>query len=293
MKTLILAAVALLSATTASEARQLDLTKPDDIIRAEIKLGCAADPAKPRISWMTGKVVARRQGEEDRHIFNVQALNTRACQTFDDPKRGPGYRAVTREIMFYLDPVTGKILDTWQNPWTGEAVEVIHMFNDPVNMAEPKFAIAADGKPVTWSGQIANGMAIMQNARSFFRDGPMSGDYQDYVGGKYAVMEISATVVPLAPWLDTAAKGYVPAVSTWTRISPWLPWMKMAGREGQTVLAATWTTAASINDVPEPARSAVLNTYPAYATAPPFDDARPTVTSWNGVKKAIDAKRAK
>lgn len=292
MKALFAAIISVGMASTAS-ARMLDLTKPDDIIRAEIKLGCAPDPAKPRLSWMTGKIMARRQGEPDKHIFDVQAINTRACQTFEDATRGLGYRAVTREIMFYLDPATGKIIDTWQNPWTGETVDVIHMFNDPVNMAEPKYAIGKDGKPITWDGRIANGMAVIQKTNNFFRDGPMSGDYQDYVGGKYSVMEASATVIPVASWLETSKKGFVPVVSAWTRISPWLPWMKMAGREGQAVLSSTWYSAGSFDDVPEPARSETLAKFPAYATAPPFDDARPSVNSWNGMKKAIDEKRAK
>lgn len=186
------------AAATSAHGRMLDLTKPADIIEAEIRLGCSPDPNKPRISWMTGKIIGRRQGEPDRHLIDVQGYNARACSTVTDPKRGPGYRSVTREIMFYLDPVTGKIIDTWANPYTGETVEVIHMFNDPVNMAEPKHALAKDGKPVAWNGRIVDGLAVAQNMNSFFRDGPLSGDYQDYVGGKYAVVEVSTMVIPAA-----------------------------------------------------------------------------------------------
>jgi hypothetical protein len=274
-----------------ASARQLDLSKPEDVIAAEIRLGCAPDPSKPRISWMTGKIIGRRQGEPDRHLFDVQGYNARACTTMNDPKRGPGYRSVTREIMFYIDPASGRIIDTWANPYTGETVDVIHMFNDPVNMAEPKHAYGKDGKPASWNGRIVNGMAVTQNMNSFFRDGPMSGDYQDYVGGKYAVVEVSTMVLPAAEWLDTERPAPVRGASSWTRVSPWLPWMKMAGREGQTVLSATWFSGGSLDDVPEPARTAIRETYPAFATAPPLDDTRPSVTSWVAAKKAIDAGR--
>ena len=37
-----------------ADARQLDLSKPADIIRAEIRLDCSPDPAKPRLRWMSG-----------------------------------------------------------------------------------------------------------------------------------------------------------------------------------------------------------------------------------------------
>jgi hypothetical protein len=36
------------------------------------------------------------------------------------PKRGTGYRYVSREILLYEDPVTEKPLTTWKNSWTGE-----------------------------------------------------------------------------------------------------------------------------------------------------------------------------
>jgi hypothetical protein len=270
-----------------AEARTLDLAKPEDIIRAEIRLDCSADPNKPRLRWMSGLIMARRQGEPDQRILDVQALNTSACQVFEDAKRGPGYRSVTREIMFYLDPATGKILDTWKNPLTGETVPVIHMFNDPVNMTKPKFAYDEAGKPVTWEGRITAGYAHIQRARNFFRDSPMGGDYQDYVGGKYSVLELSSALIPTATWLDTAKPAPVRGMAVWSRIGPWLPWMKMAGREGSTALTSTWFSAASMDEVPEPLRSEVLTKYPVFATAPPLDDTRASVNSWDGVKKAI------
>ncbi|MDX2145525.1 MAG: DUF1838 family protein [Rhodospirillaceae bacterium] len=287
------AAVAALLSSSAVEARTLDLAKPEDVIAAEIRLNCAPDPAKPAMRWMSGQILGRRQGELDRHLFNVQGLNTAACQTVQDAKRGPGYRSVTREIMFYTDPATGKILDTWANPYTGETVPVIHMFNDPVNMAEPKHAYDKSGKPATWDGQIVNGLAHTQRANHFFRDGIMSGDYQDYVGGKYSVLELRSILVPVDAWLDTSKPLPVRGSSVWSRISPWLPWMKMAGREGSTALTSTWFTVKDMSEVPEPLRSEVLNKYPVFATAPPLDDTRPSVNSWVGVKKAIDETRAK
>jgi hypothetical protein len=60
-----------------------------------------------------------------------------------------------------------------------------------------------------------------------------------------------------------------------------------------TVLTSTWFSTPDMSQVPEPLRSEVLSKYPAFATAPPLDDARPSVSSWDGVKAAIAARRAK
>jgi hypothetical protein len=273
-------------------ARTLDLARPEDVIAAEVRLGCAPDPARPRISSMTGQLYSVRAGEPSRHLFDVQAVNTHACKTVQDPQRGPGYRSVGREIMVYLDPASGRILETWPNPWTGETVDVVPMLNDPVNMRAPKYALDAKGQPAAvWEGTIINGQASSRRINPFFRDSPLGGPYQDYVGGKYAVMEMSVTTVTAAPWLDTTAPTPVPVTSVWTRISPWLPWMKMGGREGSTVLQAVWT-GGTFEDVPEPLRSFIRSKHPDFATAPPLDDARENVSSWDGIRQAIDEKRA-
>ena len=37
------------------------------------------------------------------------------------------------EIVFYRDLETGKILETWRNPYTNEDVRVVPIANDPFN----------------------------------------------------------------------------------------------------------------------------------------------------------------
>lgn len=45
-----------------------------------------------------------------------------------------------KELTYYLDPITGEKLTTWDNPWTREkGLPVVHIANDPVQMAFPVF----------------------------------------------------------------------------------------------------------------------------------------------------------
>jgi hypothetical protein len=39
-------------------------------------------------------------------------------------------------------------------------------------------------------------------------------------------------------------------------------------------------------------RSFIRSKHPDFATAPPLDDARENVSSWDGIRQAIDEKRA-
>ena len=288
--------IALLAAIEASEyagAATLDLSKPEDVIAAEIRLGCAPDPKHPRLSVNQGSVYSHRAGEPDRHLFDVLGLTTRACEVMRDPKRGPGYRAVGREIMFFIDLASRDILESWLNPWTAERVEVLHMLNDPTSMAQPRYAFSAEREPeARWTGTIVEGLAVSRRTQPFFRDNPLGGPYQDFIGGKYHVLESSTDVVPVASWLDTSVPSASRGVSSWTRISPWLPWMKMGDREGLIVITSYWTSVGSLDALPEPLRGRVRADFPQFAEAPPFDDRRPFVYSWISYRQQIDARRA-
>ena len=43
------------------------------------------------------------------------------------------YQWLAREVAYYRDLKTGKILDKWENPITGKTNDVLQVVNDPVN----------------------------------------------------------------------------------------------------------------------------------------------------------------
>jgi hypothetical protein len=292
----LLTALVALLATPAPAAGRLDPMSPAGGFAVERALGCGSlDTKAPQYYFWTGTVHARRAGEPDRLLFNVQGVNPRACRMVDDASRGAGYQAAARELMLYLDPASGTVLRDWRNPWTGEVVDVIHMENDPASMRAPAFERDAEGRPtpsrMSWTdmGQVYTA----GRTQSFFRDSPLGGAYQDFVGGKYRVMEISTftiTKADIAAWHPGRA---LPYTATWVRISDWLPWMKMAGRDGQVVLTSQGRSSLSFEDLPEPLRSEIVARHPQMKETPAFDDPRPFQTSWDSLKKALDAQRSR
>jgi hypothetical protein len=280
-------------------ATPFDSEDPIANLRLEFAMGCAStDPRAPQYYVWSGAVYGRRVGEPDRHLFDVQGVNPRACELHDDPRRGGlGYRATARELMLYLDPANGEVLRHWHNPWTDETVRVVHMANDPASMREPRFALDADGRPAAarmrW--RAAGEQAwVSSRTSTFFRDSPLGGVYQDYVGGKYQVMEISSFVIATANLRGlrrTTPIQRIPYVATWTRISPWLPWMKMAGRDGQVVLVSQGHSTLRFEELPQPLRRTIENCWPLMKEAPPFDDRRPFQTSWDSLRRELDDQR--
>lgn len=290
-----LLALQLVSAQAAPPPARLQPATPEGAFALEMALGCgSSDVTAPQYYWWSGKVYGRRAGEPDRHLFNVQGVNPRACRFIDDPARGRGYQAAARELMLYLDPVTNEVLKTWQNPWTGEQVEVIHMVNDPASMRAPRFPRDAAGQPTPpmMSWEPGGSGFVAGRTQSFFRESPLGGAYQKYVGGKYRVMEISAFAIAGSDVAAWKPGQRIPYTATWTRISDWLPWMQMAGREGQIVLVTQGRSTLQFAELPQPLRGEIESRYTLMRATPAFDDPRPFQTSWDALQKELDARRA-
>jgi Protein of unknown function (DUF1838) len=293
---IVAAAAALLVAATAPAptraAGSLDPQKPEDALLLNRKMSCSLEDGLPVIHWWKGSMMSRVPGERDRLLFNVQGMNIRQCGSVSDPKRGPGFRSVSREVMLYLDPQTNEVLRRWKNPWTGEEVEVIHVANDPVNMRAPTYAFGADGKPATFRGNFVKGMAWTSGEAPLWYDNPLAGNYQAYVGNNYQAMEMLNSFTDAKALLDPKVRT-LPTVSiSWARVSDWIPWMKMGGRSGMVVFTTVGKRVASIDDLSEPLRGEIKANYPTYLAPPPLDDARPNETSWTYIRKIIDAQRA-
>lgn len=286
------AALAVGTPTLAQGKKQLDLNNPADALAAFRKVQCSLKDGEPVVYHWAGEMYSRIEGEPDRHLFNLQGMNIRQCVSVEDPKRGKGFRQVSRELMFYTDPKTGEIVREWTNPWTGKKVEVVHVANDPVNMRSPMFPINADGTPYKFDGRIQNGRVFMPFVVPLWYTNPMAGDYQAYVGNQYHSMEIFDFVAEEADLRDATKARANPSIA-WVRISPWLPFMEMRSRSGVLVFNAVGQTLPNgIAGLPKVVTDEIAARYPEYTSPPPGDDTRPNETSWSFFKKRIDAQKA-
>lgn len=284
-----IAAIAATIAAAPAAARQLDPNVPADALEISKRTQCGVKDGEPAVYHWSGKVYSRIDGEPDRLLFLGEGMNIRQCVAVEDPKRGKGYRQVSREVMLFLDPKTGEIARQWANPWTGETVPVGHIANDPVN-GRPSFPLGADGKPFTVSMKRMGQWAQMPVEVPLFYENPLGGDYQDYVGNKYHAMEIFDFAARADELLDTKYPTAYPSVS-WVRVSDWMPWMKMRGRHGNIIFNAMGAKVKSFDELPAVLKDEIAKNYPAWTSPPPGDDARPNETTWTVFKKQIDAGR--
>lgn len=280
--------LALLAAGPAS-ARMLDPANPVDAVEIMKRTQCGVADNVPAVYRWTGRAYGRQSGQPDKLLFILEGMNIRQCVAIDDPKRGRGFRQVSREIMLYLDPKTGAVLRRWTNPYTAEEVEVLHVANDPVN-GRPTHPVSADGKPYKLGLELMGDTAFMALEVPLFYTNPLAGDFQDYVGNKYHAMEIFNFSGNAKELLDTRNPTAYPAVA-WVRISQWMPWMRMQGREGQMVFNAVGRKLKSYDELPKVLKDEIATNFPAYSAPPPVDDARPNETTWTVTKRWIEERR--
>jgi len=285
-----LAACAMLASGPA-DARTLDPSNPQDALEISKRLQCGVSEDEPAVYHWSGNVYGRSPGMRDKLLFKGEGMNIRRCVEVNDPKRGKGWRLISREVMLMLDPKTGEVLSQWENPYTGETVEVMQIHNDPVN-GRPNFATGADGKPMTLdSMRDAGPFVFMPFEAPLFYPNPLAGEYQEFIGGEYHAMEIFDFAALKSELFDSTTPTAYPIVS-WVRISGWAPWMKMGSRPGQMVFNAMGRKLpGGFDELPEVLKTEIRANYPIYEQAPPKDDARPNETTWTKFKLLTDDKR--
>jgi hypothetical protein len=265
-----------------------DLSTPEGQLLALRRIQCSESDGKAVTYYWKGSAFSRVPGEPDRQLFKVEGMNVRQCGPLPGAKSKAEFRLLSREILLYEDPVTGEVLRTWDNPWTGRTVEVIHVANDPVNGTYA--LVGRDGKPVNLPFEVRGKQWWLTTAVPLFYTNPLGGDYQRYVGGTYHATELFNFFGAADDLADRKKDSAETAVS-WQRLSGWLPWMEMGDRAGMLYFHTAGRKLDKWDDISPTMKAEIERNYPLYRNPPPLDDQRPNETSWTYFKKLIDARK--
>lgn len=269
-------------------AADLDPADPKDALTINRKVQCSAVDGEATTYWWHGNAYSRRMGERDKLLFKVEGMNIRACVSVSDPEKGEGFKLVSRELLLYQDPATGEVLSTWDNPWTGETVDVLHVANDPVNFT--MYEIGRNGQPISWDASIQGDRWWQTNTIPLFYPNPLAGGYQKEIGGTYHATEMFNFMGDVETALDEGSPLANVQVG-WARMSDWLPWMMMGGRDGIIYMHTAGRKLESWDDMSDAMKQEIAEHYPDYTQPPPLDDERRNETSWLYYKKVQDGER--
>lgn len=264
-----------------AQTRELDLNEPEDSLYAFIKTRCSLVPDDVLFYW-SGTVYSYIPEERGLPLFTVDGYNIGRTIEVEG-----GYQFLTREVLLYKDPATGAILEEWANPFTGETNEVVHVWNDPVNqnyLLESRFGPFFVPYTELGEGDIvfnADVLLLYPNPLPASEYPALSGS-DNYRAGEFFQFYVNRAD------LENTELNTVPTLISWSRVGPWLPWMRMGDYPGHMIYHTRGKKLlGGYDEMPEHVRAYVEATMPQF-TSPPEEFTQPNETSWTYYRKLLE-----
>ena len=245
------------------------------------------DVSKQKASRITGKVYSVRDNEKVRHLFDMDGFSV--VRTIKLPDGN--WRRLLKEVVFYRDAETGKIMDTWNNPYTNEAVKVVPIANDPFNYnikdtqpEGPSYgglnAVKPAPKPFLLDWTDLGDKLILNTGIDLFYPAAMQPEQwpRESAGTWNRVSEHFIFFLDKAD-IENPAVTAIPVTGSWSRLTPWLPWMLMGQADGCINYFCHFATLKNgVADLPDDLVAAAKAIDPGYLVAP-TEDYGPSLSS--------------
>jgi hypothetical protein len=255
------AGLAVGAGASAETVMTLNLDDAEDNLKALIKLQADLS-GKDAIGGFSGEVWGWVPGEGNRRLFRSYGIGASHVERVDN-----GWRFYHREVMYYLDPETGEIINDWVNPYTGKRVEVMHILNDPVHRF---YAISGGPFSAPWPYTVMGDDIVFRISVFSFRDSVMPrADYPLHsANDKYQASELwmmnGRVSEIMNPDITSAS-----CVTSWSRVGQWLPFMEMGNRPGIMVYHSdSYKLLGGLDDIPPVIRTYTEKHHPKYLESP-------------------------
>ena len=256
----------------------VDFNDPVQSLRAFIKLTGDLDPTRETPSWFGGTVFGdTRRDRPLKPLFGIQGFGVLRTEQQPDGS----FRIFNRECAFYTDLKTGKFIDTWKNPYTKEVCDVKSIHNMTVNahlIISEKVGTAIemdfDGNlmevplPLGWHNFDDKLFSTFEVHTMFPNELKPDKWPRESAGKILRIAEIFQRVVDLAevenPDLTSADYS-----GCWTRVGPWLPWMRQGLADGNLLFRTFMTKLQSADQLSADLKAIIEERLPEYFVAPP------------------------
>ncbi|NBO39625.1 DUF1838 domain-containing protein [bacterium] len=247
-----------------------------------IKVRCNPTGSPTFTHWHGTVTTSGPGGDNPQVLFKISGFNVARCYADD----AQNWTVASRELSFFLDPVSGDVLNSWIQPWSQESLPVVHIANALVQQKIPAVARI----PVESLGDTS--IARVDVPLNY--PNPLASDarFADYSPEPfYKAHESFSYIFSKMDFENIAQLNSVENVQvSWTRVSPWLPWMKMKGAPGYLVFNAIVQRVGSFSELPTLIKDQIGQGLDLFLDAPHCVVAgKANVSSWTYFKKNIDA----
>lgn len=244
------------------------------------KLVGGLDFGEQRFGWFKGKALGIRHGEKVKELVGFEGFSFARLLDMGDGT----YQKLLKEVGLYTDLKTGEVLDTYVNPYTEEEVKVVHIANDPFNYRIGPF----HAKPPSYGGlnqddfpdipfilpwqEMPDGNVVLETDIHLYYPSALQPDKwpRESSGAFNRVSEMFRYVIRRDD-LANPDLTQIDYTGTWSRITPWFPWLLMGQAEGH--MSYICSMGAYDEDkieevVSAPVLAYVKENYPNYFSAP-------------------------
>lgn len=265
----------------------LDLNDPADNCTALLKMQADISGADA-MGGFPGEVWAWVPGEGNYHMFNTFGLGVSHVE-FDAAMNG--WKFFHREALLYLDRETGEVMDHWYNRFTRRNVEVLPILNEHVSRF---YALEGGPFPFPWTYETHGDSLVFRISVFRLEENPLSRtEYPLHSqSDHYQTGELWGMIGRLSEVMDPDVTS-ASCVTSWSRISGWLPFMEMGNRPGQIVYHShSYKLQSSVTELPAKVRNWFEKNAPEYFESPrEWTTPEQRIGVWNYSKELIDERR--
>lgn len=251
----------------------------DPVWNREVKarMDGSVDPKKFVYGSVTGTVCGVRDNERVKPLMRFEVFSTIRMV----PQPNGSYQRLCREVVFYRDLATGKLLDQWDNPYTGEKVRVVDVANDPFNYVisewfpdPPSYGGLNKDKPprrpflLNWGFGDEETVTLETDIHLYYPSALRPEKWPRETPGPMSRVSEMFRFFARRADVENAEADFIPSHGVWSRITPWLPWMLMDQAPGHIVYLGNMATRRTSELHPRDVMQRVQERYPRYLTAP-------------------------
>lgn len=214
---------------------QMDLKSPEFNRDIRARLNGDIAPDTEYVGWLKGVVQGVRPNEANRDLFGFEGFSVTRIYRRPDGS----WRKLLRETVIYRDLATGKILESWLNPYTNETVRVVPIANDPYNM---NIGTHFRGKPLLldWNENPDGTYTILSTVNLFYPNLLQPSKWPRESAGDFNQVTENFSYVVRKADIENPEMTALPHVGSWQRLTPWLPWMLMGTAPGHVSYFSTF-----------------------------------------------------
>ncbi|RKR15236.1 uncharacterized protein DUF1838 [Maribacter vaceletii] len=255
-----------------------------EIFKSHIRLMGSLKPATI-YNWFSGHLWGILPGEAPKPLTTLQGLAKSNWK-----KEGNNYTKESFDLGFFGDLETGKVLDTWKNPYTNEIIEPFHfMYGGGSNTTyTPDGILSGETIKPYKENWVQSGEQIWldEYGSASFKNPLQPEEWPISSAGEQMHFGSSTTYVTDAKQLFNPNIDSCEQTFFWTAINSWEPWLHMGQKPGFVMWRATGKKIVDISEIPDSMHDYVSKVQPNYFdNEQPWKGRRSTYTSYKEERK--------